>query len=202
MLDAQNLCSTVRAEAPSGANAQPWEFIIIKKTEIKKRIIEIFEEQFEHMRKLEMTKEPESLRIRFRPPTLDGSVFILPVGDMRTLNITNIYARITRGTEIFTCDMAYAFMYMMLAANSLGLGARWASAVNTPYGQTFIKKLLGIPEQLILFDMLVVGYPDEEPKPRRMLRAREEIVRYDHYDESKFRTDQEVLDFLVSLRRK
>src|SRR3989337_3498517 len=89
--------------APSGANKQPWEFIIIRTEELKKRIIEILEEQFEHMRPMELTKEPE-LRIKFRAPALGPSVFILPFGDLRTMEITNLYARITRGIEMFTFD--------------------------------------------------------------------------------------------------
>jgi 5,6-dimethylbenzimidazole synthase len=181
--------------APSGANAQPWEFMVIRKAEIKQSIGEILTKQFAHMTDLEMTKPPE-LRVRFRVPAVGESVFILPFGDMRTLDITNVYARITRGVEIFTCDMDNAFMYMVLAANSLGLGARWSSAVTCPYSEVLIKELLGIPRQFILFDMLVVGYADEEPVPR-LVRDRNELVHYDGYDKSKYRTDQQVKDFLI-----
>lgn len=181
--------------APSGANKQPWEFIVIRKEETKKKIIEILDAQFAHMQEMEMVKPPE-MRIKFRTPALGESVFILPFGDKRTLEITNVYAKVTRGLEIFTADMANAFLYMVLAANSLGLGARWVSVITCPYPECLVKELLGIPQQFVLSDMLVVGFPDEV-RPPRLVRAKKDLVHYEHYDKSKFRTDQQITDFLI-----
>lgn len=182
--------------APSGANKQPWEFIVIRNESLKKRIVEIIEEQFEHMAKMEVTKDP-ALRIRFRPPELGDSVFILPCCDPRTLEITNVYARVTRGGEILAADMANAFLYMALAATALGLGSRWVSVITCAYPQCLIKDLLGVPKDFILYDMLVVGHSDEVPAPR-LVRQKGELLHSDYYDKSKFRTDSQVNDFLKS----
>jgi predicted oxidoreductase (fatty acid repression mutant protein) len=181
--------------APSGANKQPWEFVVIRQEESRKKIIEILTEQFRSMDKMEMTKTPD-LRIVFRVPPLGESVYILPFGDPRTLEITNVYARITRGVEIFTCDMANTFLYMVLAANSLGLGARWLSAVTCPFCQTLIKDYLGIPQEFTLFDMLVLGFPDEQPYPK-LVRNFTDIIHYEKYDPSKYRTQTQLREFLV-----
>ena len=47
--------------------------------------------------------------------------------------------------------------------------------------------------------MLAIGYPDFEPKPR-LVRAKEEMIHYDYYDEGKSRTDEKVNDFIAQLR--
>lgn len=89
---------------------------------------------------------------------------------------------------------------MTLAVTTLGLGGQWASATSTPYVQSLMKDLLGIPKELEIYDMLAVGYPDAEPKPR-LMRAREEMVHHDRYDQTRYRTDQEVNEFIASLIR-
>ena len=96
--------------------------------------------------------------------------------------------------------MASAFLYMHLAATTLGLGSQWASAVDYPSVQCHIKQLLGIPKELEIYDMMVVGYPNVEPKPR-LVRAKEEIVHHDYYEKSKFRTEEKIKDFIAALYR-
>jgi hypothetical protein len=49
--------------------------------------------------------------------------------------------------------------------------------------------------------MLAVGYPDMEPKPRHM-RPKVEMVHYDSYDISKFRTDEQIEEFIADVRRR
>ena len=39
--------------APSGANSQPWEFIVVKKQELRNRIIELIQENHCHLAFLE-----------------------------------------------------------------------------------------------------------------------------------------------------
>jgi nitroreductase len=55
--------------APSGANSQPWEFIVVKDQEIKDRIAGIVSGQSEYSRKVELTREKD---LRFS--TLTGPV--------------------------------------------------------------------------------------------------------------------------------
>ena len=65
--------------------------------------------------------------------------------------------------------------------------------------QSLTKALLRVPKELEFYDMMAVGYPDMEVKPR-LVRAKEEMVHYDFYDNSKFRTEQQVRDFIATLR--
>jgi len=45
--------------APSGANSQPWEFIVVKKPELRDRIVQFYQQDRELTHQMELTREPE-----------------------------------------------------------------------------------------------------------------------------------------------
>jgi len=187
--------------APSGANSQPWEFIVIKKQELSSRICEIIQEHENLVHKMEIAREPELRRQRGAAGYVGAPVFILVCGDTRTKDAYPLYVTMQRGDSVFTSSMASAFLYMTMAVTALGLGAQWVSATASPYVQSLIKELLGIPNELEIYDMLAVGYPDLEPKPRPV-RDKEEMVHYDSYDKAKFRTNEEIKNFIITFSRR
>lgn len=186
--------------APSGGNSQPWEFIVVKKQELRNKIAELVEEGFGSIApKMEATREPR-LRFNFRPAGfIHAPVFIILCGDPRTKDTYPVGVQAMRDS-IFNSSLANAFLYMHLAATTLGLGSQWVSAIALPYVQYLTKDLLGIPQELEFYDMMAVGYPDMEPGTR-LMRAKEEMVHHDHYDRAKFRTEEKVKDFIAGLRR-
>jgi nitroreductase len=190
--------------APSGANSQPWEFIVVKKQELKDSIVKLCEEGNAHAYRMELTREPGRRFPTFiKPPQqppgfASAPVFIIMCGDPRTKDAYPLSARLYRGESIFASSLGGAFLYMHLAATALGLGSQWVTATSHPFVQCQIKELLGIPEELEIYDMMVVGYPAAQPRPR-LVRAGKETVHYDHYDETKFRTDAKVKDFILTL---
>ena len=187
--------------APSGANSQPWEFIIIKKPELKQKIIEYITEYNRLMRKLELLREP-ALQFKWGPPGYrNASAFILLCGDTRLKEAYPLNKVLQpKGSSIFDSSLANTFLYMTLAAATLGLGAEWISVTATPYVQAFTKDLLGIPKELEIYDMLAVGYPDEEPGPRPV-RALEDIAHHDGYDKAKYRTNAEIREAIIKFSR-
>ena len=177
--------------APSGANSQPWEFIIVKKQELRDKIIELIQEYNNLVDKMDITREPE-LRFRFQPAGYARApVFIILCGDTRTKDAYPLNTTLQWGGSIFNSSLASAFLYMQLAATTLGLGAQWVSAISYPYVQSFTKELLGVPKEMEFYDMMAVGYPDSEPGPR-LVRDKEEMVHNDHYDKTRFRTEARV----------
>ncbi len=186
--------------APSGANSQPWEFIVVKKQELRDKIIELIKEYNTLGHKAETYREPEQ-RFRFSAAGyVRAPVFIILGGDTRTKDAYPLTTTLERGSSIFTSSLASAFLYMHLAATALGLGTQWVSSISNPYVQSLTKDLLGVPKEIEFYDMVAVGYPDLEPRPR-LMRAKEEMVHYDYYDKTKFRTEQQVKDFIAALRR-
>ena len=190
--------------APSTSNSQPWEFIVIKKPELKNKIVQLYMERSAINYQMELTREPER-----RYPTMatwiegpfgfaKAPVFILVCGDQRTKEIYPLSLALEFSPKEIYSSLASAFLYMHLAATTLGLGSQWASTVDFPSVQCRIEQLLGIPKEFEIYEMMAVGYPDVEPKPR-LVRAKEEMVHYDHYEKSKFRTDEKINDFIAAL---
>lgn len=191
--------------APSGANSQPWEFIVIKSREIKDKMLQFHKESSELSRKMELSREkemvyPSVLRTSDRPGFAEAPVWILLCGDERTKKAYPVTAYLQRGESIFQSSLANAFLYMHLAATSLGLASQWVSNMASPYMQCLIKDLLKIPESLHIYDMMAVGYPLRQPRPR-IVREKNAMVHYDGYDKSRARTNEEVRSFILKLRQ-
>jgi len=191
--------------APSGTNSQPWEFVVVRDKETKDRIAGFVKVQAYPAHEVELTR-PEDMRwpSAARPVTdpgwKDAPVLIVVCGDIRTKESYPLVTQLVRGDLVFDSSLASAFLYMTLAATTLGLGCQWTTAASNPYVMPLVKELLGIPEDLVVYDMMALGHPAVQPKPR-IVRERAEITHYDHYDLTKHRTDEQVKEFLRGLRK-
>jgi len=191
--------------SPSGFNMQPWEFIVVKKQELKNRIVETVNDYRRISRVMEETREPWQRAWRPQPSHPDSKemdysqapVFIILFGDTRTSIGLPMAIRYNqyRKQLIFNAGLASAYIYMHLAATTLGLASQWMSAVQDPFVQCVIKDLLGIPRCMEIFDMVALGYPVEKPR-KKLMRSTDKMVHYDYCGEGDFRTDDEVNDFV------
>ena len=192
--------------APSGANSQPWEFVVIRNQQTKDRLAAIVRDHMELGHKAELTRPPElrwpsAARPVSDPAWKTAPVLILVYGDPRVSKSFPVLAYLERGQSIFLSGLASAFLQMTLAATSLRLGCHWASSVGTGYCSALTKELLGIPEDFVVYDMLAVGYPAMQPVPR-LVREREAMTHHERYDPAKHRTDEQIRDYLITLRPK
>jgi len=191
--------------APSGANSQPWEFLVIKDQVTKDRIAALVGEWGDCVRKVEMTRAEE---LRFgavvapsrEPAYKSAPVFILVCGDPRTKEAYPLLTMLTRSDSHFASSLASAFLYMTLAATSLGLGSQWVSATASPYVKPLLQELLDIPDRMEIYDMLVVGYATSQPKPR-FVRERADMVHYGRFDRTRYRTDGQIRQYVAFLRK-
>lgn len=194
--------------APSGANAQPWEFIIVKDPTTRRRMAEICHQihQEEHYC-IEHTKVEELRHHQFRSPSKelpgfkDAPVLIVVCGDRRTLQASTLPARFI-GTEggadgTYLKNMANATFCLHLAAASLGLGSQWVSV--TSQFEQLLKPLLDVPALLQIHTLVPVGYPDYEPRPPYR-REQKEFVHLEKYDQSKFRSGDQIIQYIRKLR--
>jgi nitroreductase len=189
--------------APSGGNSQPWEFIVVKKKETKDKIADLFVESTKPVRQAELAREKE-----LRVPALEreitepgfqkAPVFILLCGDPRLNEAFPLLVYQKSGMEVLTSNLASAFLCMQLAAKALGLGSQWVSATGGLM-EGPLKKLLDIPKEFKIYDMMAVGYPAYQLGPRSP-RGIDEMTHNDRYDRSKQRTDQQIKDFIKNLR--
>ena len=194
--------------APSGFNMQPWEFVVIKKPELKNKIVDYISDIRPLTRNMEMTREdwmgkPWRMKglIEKNMDYTTAPVYIMLLGDPRTNMGLPMYIREDEGLRqmIYYSGLANAFLYMHLAAATLGIGTQWVSITHTGYVQSMIKQLLGIPSELEVFDMIVLGYPEMEPRPK-LMRNREEMIHYDDCGPDDFRSNEDAMEFVKRAR--
>ena len=194
--------------AMSGANAQPWEFVVVRDESTRQKIVDSWLEPNAEAYVIEQSRLPEIRHHHLREPLTqpafkDAPVLIALVGDKRTYQGTVLAASFlnTEGAAdaIYFKNMANATQLLHLAAAAQGLGSEWIS-VNRPWGQ-IIKSILGIPEILEVHTLVAIGYPAYVPE-QSWRRPLKEIVHYDHYELGKKRTAQDIYNFLVELRGK
>jgi nitroreductase len=80
------------------------------------------------------------------------------------------------GQACYPIDVAIAIDHITLAAVEEGLGTCWIGAFSEPE----VKEILGIPERIRVVQLLTLGYPATDPKPRQR-KALGEIVGYDKW---------------------
>ncbi len=192
--------------AMSGGNAQPWEFIVITHKEIKDRLAKAYLWLAETGAKIELTRLPEYTHPKYSltQPTdvsssiiwSDAPVIIAVLGNARTMQASNLLGRFYE-EHTFTNNLAIATNMLHLAAAALGLGAQWITILQ-PVGE-MMKPILGIPPEFTLFTLVPIGYP---AKPLTQCRRElNEMVHFETYDMAKFRSEDDIQEFVRSLRR-
>lgn len=138
--------------APSAGNIQPWQFIIVTKPEIKKKLSEAaLDQEF-------IENAPIVIVV-----CADG-----PLSSQR-------YG--VRGETLYCIqDTAAAIQNIHLAACSLGLGSCWVGA----FEEDQARAALHIPSEIRPVALVPIGYAAEKPQARRR-KSVDEIAHYETY---------------------
>ena len=194
--------------ACSGANAQPWEFIVVKDKETKDKIVEFHAIHRKQVWEIEKTKIKELRHNAYEAPPgpsnfNEAPVLIVLCGDPRTTQasvlITHFLANEGGPMSHFLKNMGNVTQIMLLAATALGLGSRWVSINVTTEAR--LKVLLDVPEELTIPTIVPIGYPAYEP-PSSYRRDLKEIIHFEKYDQSKYRSGDDIYNFLLTLRQR
>jgi 5,6-dimethylbenzimidazole synthase len=192
--------------AMSGANGQPWEFIVVKNRDTIKKLADLYKKTRHSFHTIDRTQLEE---IRHSADTkteggrdpffINAPLVIVVLGDLRVVQFSSLAAAAFNGNEVVLEGLATACQNMHLAASALELGSEWVS-ICTPYDSWF-KDLLEVPVEYTIQMLMPVGYPANIPNPpyRREL---DQIVHYEKYDMSKYRTDEEIIDSVIEHRKK
>jgi len=198
--------------AMSGANSQPWEFIIVKDPEIRKKIYEVFESDLELTLSLEQQRIPQYRHPAFNLPLeekekvfgmlagwREAPVCIAVLEDPRKQWGSVMAAHgdlyYSSARDILSASMGHLSMTIHLAAASLGLGSQRVDVCN----EHAYKEALGHPDPLRLNFIVPIGYRDYEPGPPHRLPI-EELVHFDQYDKRKFLRNDDFLKHLERIR--
>ena len=80
------------------------------------------------------------------------------------------------GRDFWIQDASAATENLLLAAHAMGLGAVWTGAYPSEERCISINKVLSLSDNLIPLNMIVVGYPAEQPQPKQ--KFKEENISY------------------------
>ncbi|HXH23325.1 MAG TPA: nitroreductase family protein [Dehalococcoidia bacterium] len=147
--------------APSARNAQPWRFIVVRNRETKAALGKIFDELGERM----PHGAPE------RMPWEEVPVLIAVCAESGAGAPASVSGAVAQAASIYP-----AVQNMLLAAHALGLGTvmttRWKAR------EEEVKPLLGVPENVAVYAIVPMGWPDRaygrgKRRPVRELTYRE-----------------------------
>ena len=139
---------------------QPWNFLVVRSTEVRRSIFEVFERENDRAAERysgERRALYDSLKLQ---GILDAPLNIAVTCD-RTRGGPHVLGRNTvLDSDLYsTCC---AVQNLWLAARAEGVGVGWVSILDTG----IVQRLLGIPEGVLMPAYLCVGYPVEyEDKP-------------------------------------
>jgi nitroreductase len=133
--------------APSWANTQCWEFIIIKDCNLKE--------------KLKETLTPTNPA---RDAMIQAPVVIVACG-RRGVSGFKRGSPVTNKGDWLMFDVALALHNITLVAHSLGLGTVHIGA----FDANEVARILDVPKEIEVVELIPVGYPDEFPgaRPRK-----------------------------------
>ena len=135
-------------QAPSAANEQPWEFIVIENKETLNKLSGM---------------SPYSKMVA------KSAVTFIIVANKDKLKVADAWQQ----------DLGAATENLLLEATYLGLGAVWLGTAVSEENMNFVKKLFKLPENIIPYAVVPVGYPDQNSTV--VDRFNEDSVHYENF---------------------
>lgn len=184
--------------APSVGFMQPWDFMVIRSMDVRKRVHELFNKA--HAEATEMF--PEEKQDTYRNLKLEG-ILESPLNLVITCDRSRTGPVVIGRTHMEWMDLyssVCAVQNFWLAARSEGLGVGWVSIMDPDA----LTRTLELPESVVPVAYLCVGYVSqfhEKPElekagwlPRMPL---DEVIHFDQWGEKK--KDVEFLDVIRQL---
>jgi len=138
--------------APSAGNLQPWEFIVVRDDETKRRLAKA------------------ALSQMF---LAEAPVVIVTCRDVER----NAWHYGDRGRHFYSLlDVSCATMMILLTASNEGLGACWVGA----YHDEEVSRILALPEHVRPVALISVGWPAETPTPTERIPPAE-VLHYERF---------------------
>jgi len=122
--------------APSGKNLQPWKFVVVQDSALKKKLARASNDQ-------------EFIA--------DAPLIIVACGFP-----DECYRAMGRYMKSWPVDVTIALEHLILQAQEEGLGTCWIGS----FEEEEVKSLLAVPEDVKVLALTPLGYPAEEPEFR------------------------------------
>ncbi len=163
--------------APSGANRQPWKFVVVRDPDVRRRIRDAAEaeerEFYERRATPEWLADLAPLGTDWRKPFLESAPCVIAV-----FRIDYEPAQLADGTErkhknyYVGESVGIAVGFLLAALHAAGL----ATLTHTPSPMQFLREILGRPRHEQPYMLVVAGYPAADARvPDLKKKSLEEI---------------------------
>lgn len=162
-------CIKSAATAPSGANKQPWQFVIVQDTNVKVKIRQAAEKEekefYSHRATKEWLDDLNQFGTDWQKPFLEVAPYLIVVfrqvydleenGSQRKNYYVNESAGIASG-------------FLLMALHNAGL----ATLTHTPSPMNFLSEILKRPANEKAFLLIPVGYPSRDAEVPEITKKR------------------------------
>ena len=128
--------------APSAANRKPWHFVVVTDARMREALAQA---------------HPHAAMLAESPLAL------VPCGEP-SLSIPD-------HPDYWIQDLAAATENVLLAATGLSLASVWCGVYPVPERVEAVRRVLGIPGQVVPFALIAIGHPAEHKEPRTQYDA-------------------------------
>jgi len=190
--------------APSGANAQPWHYIVVTDPAVKQTIGQCFVDEQQRRARLHMG---------FPTPNYNGVKtapgLIVVLADFRFIRAFPV---LNDGSEtdllyqqnaerILLQSVAASTMSAHLAAAALGYAVWWITAIGQEDIQRQLKPCLGVPEELAIIDVMCFG-PPAKPSYKRWKKPLNQIMSWGRFNPECAVTIEQIDKWVKTTRHK
>jgi 5,6-dimethylbenzimidazole synthase len=187
--------------SPSGANAQPWHFVVVT-SPWTRRVIADYVATAQARQSAAASPDAALARAMAEAP---GCIVV--VTDFR---LTWAYPGLMEGTEldqryhanaerVILQSVAGATAAAHLAAAALGFQSWWVSVLGQDEVQAAMHPLLGVPPDLSITDIMLFGRP-LRLGPKRWKKRVDEIASWDRFDMANFRSLAQIDAWMEDVR--
>lgn len=190
--------------APSGANAQPWHYIVVTDPVAKQVIGQTFVDEQQHRARLHMGfPTPNYNGVKTAPGLI---VVVADFRFVRAFPVLNDGSELDRlyhqnAERILLQSVAASTMSAHLAAAALGYAVWWITAIGQEDIQRKLKPLLGVPEELAIVDVMCFG-PPLKPSYKRWKKTLGQIMSWDRFNMANFMTLAQIDEWIKNMRHK
>lgn len=187
--------------APSGANAQCFDFIVVDDPIVSEQVTEIFREQAQRL--VDHAKGFPAVSKSYLANTV---AIIIVLGDPRfkvcfpQATSSSFEAEYRDNNEaIFLCSLGAAIQNIQLGVTAEGLTSAWLSGGGEDATNEALSELLHYPDWMRAYGTIPIGYPAQS-QDRRYRRPLSQSLHWNGYSPNQYRTHAQV-DFYESTLR-
>ncbi len=187
--------------APSGANSQPWDFIVVDDPAMKEQVFEVFMRQSQRL--IDHAKGFPAVKKSYMAHTV---AIIVVVGDPRwkacfpqgtSPEFVEEYA--ANNEKIHLVSLGAAIQNLQLGVTAMGLTSAWLSGGGEATTNRELSALLGYPPFMEAVGTIPIGYPQKDVS-LRYRRPLQQVTHWNRYQPEKFRTQAQIDYYVERLR--